>query len=117
MKSQPLVSVKDLHLHFNTYAGKASILNGVNLEIMKNDFMGLVGETGCGKSLTSFSILRLIPPGGEITSGEIFFKGNDLLRKSEKEMMRIRGQHISMVSQDPSAYLNPLLPLNCKWQW
>lgn len=112
MTPQPLISVKDLHLHFNTYAGKAYVLNGVNLEITKNDFMGLVGETGCGKSLTSFSILRLIPPGGEITAGEIRFKGEDLLLKSEKEMMDIRGKDISMVSQDPSAYLNPLFTID-----
>jgi len=111
MKLQPLLSVKELHLHFNTYAGKAYVLNGVNLEIMNNDFMGLVGETGCGKSLTSFSILKLIPPGGEIISGEIFFKGDNILIKSEKEMRRIRGQQISMVSQDPSAYLNPLFTI------
>ena len=81
--SQPLVSVKDLHLHFNTYAGKAYVLNGVNLEIEHNDFMGLVGETGCGKSLTSFSI-GLIPSGGEITSGEIMFKGGRPIEKIGK---------------------------------
>jgi len=103
-----LVSIRNLHLHFNTYAGKAYALNGVELEIGQNDFMGLVGETGCGKSITSFAILNLIPAGGEISAGEVFFQGENLLKKSEKQMQAIRGKQIAMVSQDPSAYLNPL---------
>ncbi len=103
-----LVSIHNLHLHFNTYAGKAYALNGVELEIAQNDFMGLVGETGCGKSITSFAILNLIPAGGEISAGEVFFQGENLLKKSEKQMQAIRGKQIAMVSQDPSAYLNPL---------
>ena len=104
----PLVNIRDLHLYFDTYAGKAYVLNGVNLKIQTKDYMGLVGETGCGKSITSFSILKLIPPGGTITSGEIFFKGENILNKTDKEMNAIRGQQIALVSQDPSAYLNPL---------
>lgn len=98
-------------MHFKTYAGTAYVLKGINLDIHENDFLGLVGETGCGKSMTCFSILRLIPPGGVISAGKIFFRGEDLLQKPENEMMKIRGKRISMISQDPSAYLNPLFTI------
>jgi oligopeptide/dipeptide ABC transporter ATP-binding protein len=84
----------------------------VNLEIRKGETLGLVGETGCGKSVTALSIMRLVPdPPGKIVEGEILFKGADLLKKSEEEMRKIRGEEISMVFQDPMTYINPVLAI------
>lgn len=105
---QPLILIRDLCLQFRTYTGILHALNGVNLEIYEKDVLGLVGETGCGKSLTGLSILRLTPRGGEIKSGSIQFKGEELLDKPESYMHKIRGSRIAMIFQDPSASLNPL---------
>lgn len=105
---QPLVTVHDLHLHFRTYAGIVHALNGIDLEIHEKEILGLVGETGCGKSLTGLSVLGLVPQGGEIVSGSIQFRGEELLKKPESYMQRIRGARIAMIFQDPGASLNPL---------
>ncbi len=108
---QQLVKVRDLRLQFRTYAGIVHALNGIDLEIHEQDILGLVGETGCGKSMTALSILRLIPRGGEIVSGSIVFMGEELLGKPESYMQTIRGAKIAMVFQDPSASLNPLFTI------
>ena len=105
---QPLVIVRDLRLQFRTYAGIVHALNGIDLEIYEQDMLGLVGETGCGKSMTGLSILGLVPRGGEIVSGSIRFRGEDLLAKPESYMQQIRGARIAMVFQDPATSLNPL---------
>ncbi len=105
---EPLVAVRDLHLHFRTYAGVVRALNGINLEVYRREILGLVGETGCGKSLTGLSILGLIPEGGEVVSGEILFDGEDLLTKPESYLQEIRGARVAMIFQDPGASLNPL---------
>jgi len=110
--SNPLLEIKGLRTHFNTYAGVVKALDGINISVNKGETLGVVGETGCGKSVTALSILRLIPnPPGEIVGGQVLFRGEDLLRNSEKEMRRIRGNRISMVFQDPYASLNPLYPV------
>ena len=105
-----LLSIEDLHLNFRTFWGTAYVLDGVNLQIYEDEVFGLVGETGCGKSVTSMSILKLLPSNAEI-SGRIMFQGKDLLQLSEKEIKKIRGKKISMVFQDPMSSLNPLFKI------
>ena len=105
-----VLEVRDLYLNFKTMWGVAKVLNGVSFEIREGEIFGLVGETGCGKSVTALSILRLLPPNAEI-SGEILFKGENLLEKSEEEMRKLRGKEISIVFQDPMTSLNPLFKI------
>ncbi|MCD6370647.1 MAG: ABC transporter ATP-binding protein [Thermoplasmata archaeon] len=105
-----LLSIENLHLNFRTFWGTAYVLNGVNLKIYENEIVGLVGETGCGKSVTSMSILKLLPSNAEL-SGKIIFEGQNLLELSEKEMKKIRGKKISMIFQDPMSSLNPLFKI------
>jgi oligopeptide/dipeptide ABC transporter ATP-binding protein len=104
-----LLEIRDLHLEFNTFDGIAKVLAGVDLTLRRGDFLGLVGETGCGKSLTAMSIARLIPmPPGKITQGEVIFNGENLLEKTEGEMERFRANHLSVIFQDPVTNLNPM---------
>jgi oligopeptide/dipeptide ABC transporter ATP-binding protein len=98
-------------VNFYTYAGVVQALDGVSFDIYKGEAFGLVGETGCGKSVTAASILQLVDKPGRIIGGEIFFEGEDLLKKSENEMRKIRGGNIAIVFQDPMTYLNPVLKI------
>ena len=106
--NQPLVSIENLHVRFRTYAGVVHAVNGVTFDIRRGETFGLVGETGCGKTVTGLSLLRLVPPPGEIVDGRITFDGRDILSLSEQEMQDIRGAGISMIFQDPAASLNPV---------
>lgn len=106
--SKPLLKIEDLVVHFYTEDGIVQAIDSVNLRIDRGDTLGLVGETGCGKSVTALSVLRLIPEPGKIIRGKIFFEGKDLLEISESEMREIRGSKISMIFQDPMTSLNPV---------
>jgi oligopeptide/dipeptide ABC transporter ATP-binding protein len=109
---RPVLEIKDLKIEFGTFEGTSHILDGIHLTLGRGDTLGLVGETGCGKSITAKAILRLLPiPPARIVSGEILFEGEDLLRKSEEEMKKIRGRRIAMVFQDPMAFLNPVFTI------
>ena len=104
-----LLSIKNLKTHFYSAGKTVRALDGVTFEIEEGGAYGLVGETGCGKSVTALSILRLIPsPPGRIVDGEIRFKGRDILRLSEDEMRSTRGKEISMIFQEPMTSLNPV---------
>jgi oligopeptide/dipeptide ABC transporter ATP-binding protein len=104
-----LLRIEDLHTYFFTYEGVVKAVNGIDLAIRKGETLGLVGESGCGKSVTSLSIMRLTPrPHGRTVKGSIFFDGINLLELSEKKMRDVRGNMVSMIYQEPMTALNPV---------
>ncbi|MER3420114.1 MAG: peptide ABC transporter ATP-binding protein [Chloroflexota bacterium] len=107
-----LLRVKDLRTYFYTEEGVVKAVDGVSYEVEEGETLALVGESGCGKSVSALSILRLIPnPPGKIVGGEIWFDGQDLLKLDEDEIRRIRGNRIAMVFQEPMTSLNPVLTI------
>jgi oligopeptide/dipeptide ABC transporter ATP-binding protein len=109
MNNQKILEIKDLRTYFFTYEGVAKAVDGVSYQLAKGEPLGVVGESGCGKSVTALSILRLIPvPPGRVVGGEILFKGRNLLELSEDQMRKIRGNRISMIFQEPMTSLNPV---------
>ena len=107
-----LLEVKNLKTYFYTPEGVARAVDGVTFHVNKRETLGIVGESGCGKSVTSLSVMQLVPnPPGRIVSGEILFDGSDLLKKRESEMRNIRGRQISMIFQDPLTCLNPVFSI------
>jgi peptide/nickel transport system ATP-binding protein/oligopeptide transport system ATP-binding protein len=107
--NQPLLQVSDLKTYFHTPEGTIRAVDGIDLELVSGEVLGLVGESGCGKSVTALSILRLIPePPGEIVSGKVLLRGTDLLSLRPSEMRDIRGNRISMIFQEPMTSLNPV---------
>ncbi len=107
-----LLEVKDLHVHFHTFEGTAKVLEGITFSLEAGDTLGLVGESGCGKSVTAQTIIGLLPrPPAKVVAGEIWFEGENLLRKTAVEMRALRGTRISMVFQDPMSYLNPVFTI------
>ena len=105
---KPLLEVKDLKTYFYTEDGVVKAVDGVDFFVYPGEVMGLVGESGCGKSVTSISIMRLISQPGKILSGEILSEGKDLAKASEEEMIKVRGNRISMIFQQPQTALNPV---------
>ena len=107
-----LIQVKDLQTSFFTPEGEVRSVDGVSFEIGEGKTLGLVGESGCGKSVTSLSIMRLIPsPPGQIVGGAIYYRGRDLLKLNKEEMRKIRGNEISMIFQEPMTSLNPVFTI------
>ncbi len=105
-----LLQVNDLRTHFFTYEGVVKAVDGVTYDLEEGETLGLVGESGCGKSVSALSVMRLVPdPPGKIVNGEIIFEGEDILKVAMEDMRRIRGAKISMVFQEPMTSLNPVL--------
>ena len=108
--SEPILEIKNLTIHYVTSDGTVKAVNDISLTLQKGETLGLVGETGAGKTTTALGIMRLISdPPGRILGGEILFDGENLLKKSVKDMRKIRGKKISMIFQDPMTSLNPIL--------
>lgn len=107
-QKKPLLEVQDLKTYFYTSDGVVKAVDGVDFEVYPGEILGLVGESGCGKSVTSFSILQLVDQPGKIIGGKIFFEDNDLLGLDESEMIKMRGDRISMIFQQPQSSLNPV---------
>ncbi|MCX7690348.1 MAG: ABC transporter ATP-binding protein, partial [Thermoflexus sp.] len=106
-----LLEVRDLRTYFFTEDGVVKAVDGVSFHVRRGEILGLVGESGCGKSVTSLSIMRLITPPGRILGGQVLFDGMDLLKLPEPEMVRLRGSRISMIFQQPVSCLNPVFKI------
>src|SRR5579871_4489472 len=112
---QPLLQVEDLRTYFRTPRGTARAVDGVSFQILPGETLAIVGESGCGKSVTALSLLQLVPePAGYIESGRVLFEGNDLLDRTWEQMRAVRGQEIAMIFQEPMTSLNPTFTIG--WQ-
>ncbi len=112
MTSSPVLEVRDLHTHFFLRRGVVKAVDGVGFTLERGEVLGIVGESGCGKSLTALSILRLIPEASARTiQGEVLLNGDDLLKKDPSEMRGVRGRQIAMILQDPQTSLNPVFTI------
>jgi oligopeptide/dipeptide ABC transporter ATP-binding protein len=107
--AEPLLSVEDLKVEFWTSRGTVHAVNGVSFDIAPGETLGIVGESGCGKSVTSLALLGILPRAGRVTSGRAMFEGRDLLTLSDRELRKIRGKDAAMIFQDPMTSLNPVL--------
>ncbi|OZT12744.1 peptide ABC transporter ATP-binding protein [Priestia aryabhattai] len=112
MTQNVILEIKNLHTHFFSKKGITKAVDGIDLTLHEGETLGIVGESGCGKSMTSLSILRLVPtPPGKIVEGSIKLKGKDILTMSEEELRHVRGNQISMIFQEPMTSLNPVIPV------
>jgi oligopeptide transport system ATP-binding protein len=111
MVRQPLLSVEDLRVEFWTQRGTVHAVNGISFDIAPGETLGIVGESGCGKSVTSLALMGILPRAGKVTSGTAMFGDRDLFRLSDRELRRIRGRDIAMIFQDPMTSLNPVLTI------
>jgi oligopeptide/dipeptide ABC transporter ATP-binding protein len=107
-KSDVLLSIRDLSVSYKTRLGEVSAVDTLSLDIYRGEILGLVGESGCGKSTMGRAIMRLVRPPGVITNGQMMFRGENLLELSEKDIREVRGKYISMIFQDPMSSLNPV---------
>ncbi len=103
-----LLEVKNLQTHFQTTKGSVKAVEDINFKLDHGEIMGLVGESGCGKSMTLLSLMRLVPTPGDIVGGEVLYQGENLLKKSRREMTNMRGKDLAMIFQDPMTSLNPV---------
>ena len=106
---EPLLTISNLSTHFTTEDGVVKAVDGISLEIAAGRVLGLVGESGCGKTMTALSVMRIVPPPGRIVGGSIRFHSMELLTLSEREMQQVRGRRIAMIFQEPMTALNPVL--------
>jgi oligopeptide transport system ATP-binding protein len=111
MNRQPLLTVDDLRVQFWTSRGTVHAVNGISFDVAAGDTLGIVGESGCGKSVTSLALMGILPRAGKVTSGTAMFGDRDLFRLSDRELRRIRGRDIAMIFQDPMTSLNPVLTI------
>ncbi len=112
MEKEVVLQVKNLKTYFTTSKGTAKAVDGVDFTLHKGETLGIVGESGCGKSMTSLSLLRLIPsPPGKIVDGEILLNNKDIVNMKEDELRKVRGNQISMIFQEPMTSLNPIIPV------
>ena len=110
---QPVLDVRNLAVHFKTYDGLVRAVDGVSYAVPRGSTLGIVGESGSGKTVANLAVMGLIPmPPGQIPSGEVLFRGRDLMRQSREEIRRIRGRHIAMIFQDPMTSLNPFMRIS-----
>lgn len=109
---EPILEVKGLVTNFFTESGVVEALAGIDLTVFPRESVGVVGESGCGKTQTAYSILRILASNGEIMSGQVIYKGQDLVQLSESEMRQVRGKEIAMIFQDPMTSLNPVLKIS-----
>ena len=110
-RREPLLLVEDLRVEFWTRRGTVHAVNGISFDIAAGETLGIVGESGCGKSVTSLALLGLLARAGRVTSGTARFGGRDLLKLSDRELRRVRGKEIAMIFQDPMTSLNPVLTI------
>src|SRR5947207_9975745 len=106
-----LLEIRNLHTYFQTREGLVCAVEGISFHLDRGELLGLVGESGCGKSITALSIMRLVAPPGRIVAGEILFEGRDLLKLSNREMRSMRGDDVAMIFQDPMTSLNAVFTL------
>jgi len=111
MARQPLLSVEDLRVEFWTQRGTVHAVNGISFDVAPGETLGIVGESGCGKSVTSLALMGILPRAGRITGGTAMFGDRDLFTLSDRELRRIRGRDIAMIFQDPMTSLNPVLTI------
>ncbi len=105
---RPLLEVRDLRTHFHTQDGVVKAVDGVSFEVNRGEVLGIVGESGCGKSVTSLSIMQLVPRPGRVEAGEVLFDGRDVLEMNREQLEELRGEQISMIFQQPTSSLNPV---------
>jgi oligopeptide/dipeptide ABC transporter ATP-binding protein len=111
MNREPLLSVEDLYVQFWTRRGTIHAVNGVSFDIAPGETLGIVGESGCGKSVTALGLLGILPRAGKVVDGSAMFEGRDLVHLSDRQLRRVRGREIAMVFQDPMTSLNPVLTI------
>ena len=111
LASKLLLEISGLRVDFTTYAGVVKVLNGINLKLYEGEIFGLVGESGCGKSVTALTITGLLPENSKIGAGEIRFDGKDLLKESKTQLRELRAKKVAMIFQDPMTFLNPVLTI------
>jgi len=110
-RETPLLAVDDLRVQFWTGSGLVYAVNGISFEVTAGETLGIVGESGCGKSVTALALLGLLPRAGRVRSGTARLDGRDLLKLRDREMRRLRGRQIAMIFQDPMTSLNPVLTI------